>query len=280
MTTVDLPALISDVRSRAAGSLLDQIEAALAISDDLQAGADELVGHFVTQARQSGCSWTEIGQRLGVSKQAARQRFITPTTGPGELPVRPRLEACREAAHREAAEEGAAEVGSHHLLVGLFEEGTAASVMEQIGLRRDEVREAGRELFPASGEPREQPPAESAEVREALTSAVGLALRAGCSYVGTGHLLGALAFDPGSRARRVLIHMNASLPAIKRGLECYISPSRRRRRRGKSQDDRCSFCGKSQESGVEMVAGPGVWICADCVALAGEILVERGGGQR
>ncbi|MDR2985544.1 MAG: hypothetical protein LBV34_11950 [Nocardiopsaceae bacterium] len=280
MASMDLPALISDVRSRAVGSPLDQIEAALVVSDELQAGADALVGHFVTQARQSGCSWTEIGQRLGVSKQAARQRFVMPTIGQADLPVRPRLEACREAAHREAAAEGAVEVGGHHLLAGLFEDGTAASIMEQIGLRRDAVREAGRELFPASGEPREQPPAESAEVKAALSGAVGLAVRAGCGYVGTEHLLGALALDPGSRARRVLIHLNASVPEIKRGLECYISPSRRRRRRGKSQDDRCSFCGKNEESGVEMVAGPGVWICADCVALADEILVQRGGGRR
>ena len=28
-----------------------------------------------------------------------------------------------------------------------------------------------------------------------------------------------------------------------------------------------------------MVAGPGVWICADCVKLAGEILAERASGQ-
>ena len=73
--------------------------------------------------------------------------------------------------------------------------------------------------------------------------------------------------------------MNASIPAIKRELECYISPPRRRRR-GKTRDQHCSFCGKSGESSAEMVAGPGVWICADCVALAGEILAERAGGPR
>ncbi|MGN6794374.1 MAG: Clp protease N-terminal domain-containing protein [Streptosporangiaceae bacterium] len=280
MDSTDLPALISEVRRRAVGSPLDQIEAALAVSDELQSGADQLVGQFVTQARQAGCSWTEIGQRLGVSKQAARQRFARPTTSSGELPPRPRLEACREAAHREAAAEGAAEVGSHHLLVGLFEEGAAAAIMEQIGLRRDAVRQSAGELFPATGDPGQQPPPESAEASEALTGAVSLARRAGCSDVGPEHLLGALALDPGSRARRVLIQMNASIPAIKRELECYISPPRRRRRHGKSRDYRCSFCGKGQETGVEMVAGPGVWICAACVTLAGEILGQRAGGQR
>ncbi len=255
MDGIDLPLLIAEVRRRAAGSPLDEIEAALAVSDELQAGADDLVGHFVTQARHAGCSWTEIGQRLGVSKQAARQRFTAPVAGPGELPERPRLLACREAARREASADGAAEIGTHHLLIGLFEEGAAAAIMEQIGLRRDAVRQAAREVFPASGRPEaglgtgqgaeqeadrgptpaDAPLPESAEAREALNGAVRLARRGGCGDVGTEHLLGALALDPGSRARRVLIRLDASIPAIKRELECYISPARRRRRRGKSR---------------------------------------------
>jgi ClpX C4-type zinc finger protein/ClpA/ClpB-like protein len=277
MDAVNRLALIDDVARRAAGSPLDQIEAALAISDELLSGADDLVGYFVTQARQAGASWTEIGERLGVSKQAARQRFTAPAAWPGELPEQSRLLACREAARREASAEGAAEVGSHHQLVGLFEEGAAAAIMEQIGLRRDVVRRAAHDLFPAScepGAPGAEPPPESAEAREALAGAVSLARRAGCRHVGTEHLLGALALDPGSRARRVLIRLDASIPAIKREIECYISPPRRRRRHGKSRDRACSFCGKADDSGVQMVAGPGVWICAECVRLASEILAE------
>lgn len=300
MDTVDLRALIGEVGRRADGSPLDQIEAALAASDELQSRADDLVGHFVTHARQAGCSWTEIGQRLGVSKQAARQRFTRPAaSASGELTEQPMLPACRQAARREAAADGAAEVGTHHQLVGLFEDGAAAAIMEKLGLRRDSVREAAHALFPADREPStpatpgtpgtpatsatsgtpaadgaELPP-ESVAAREALVGALSLARRAGCRYVGTEHLLGALALDPGSRARRVLIQLDASIPAIKRELECYISPSRRRRRGGKGRDHSCSFCGQAEDSGVALVAGPGVWICSECVALAGEILDER-----
>jgi ATP-dependent Clp protease ATP-binding subunit ClpA len=290
MKTVDLAALLAEACRRADGSPLDQIEAALAISDELQAGADELVGHVVTQARQAGCSWTGIGARLGVSKQAARQRFTRQLSGPSELTEQPRLRACLQAARREAAADGAAEVGTHHQLVGLFEEGAAAAVMERIGLRRDVVRQAARELFPVTwspGQPGRQDaqraqqgeePQDSAEARDAVAGAASLARRAGCGYVGTEHLLGALALDPGSRARRVLIQLGASIPAIKRELECYISPSRRRRR-GKGRDHHCSFCGKAADSGIEMVAGPAVWICEECVGLAGEILAERSAGR-
>jgi ATP-dependent Clp protease ATP-binding subunit ClpX len=57
-----------------------------------------------------------------------------------------------------------------------------------------------------------------------------------------------------------------------------------RRREGKGQVSRhkakCSFCGKAQgEQGelglrgrVRLVAGPGVYICSDCISLANEIL--------
>jgi ATP-dependent Clp protease ATP-binding subunit ClpA len=90
-------------------------------------------------------------------------------------------------------------------------------------------------MFPSAGEPAAQPPPESAEARDAIRGAETLARRGGCGYVGTEHLLGALALDPGSRARRVLARLGVSIPAIKKELECYISPGRRRRRqRGKA----------------------------------------------
>lgn len=35
----------------------------------------------------------------------------------------------------------------------------------------------------------------------------------------------------------------------------------------------CSFCGKAQgDLGVRLVAGPGVYICSDCIRVANEIL--------
>ena len=37
---------------------------------------------------------------------------------------------------------------------------------------------------------------------------------------------------------------------------------------------RCSFCGKSQEYVRKLIAGPGVYICDECVELCNEILEE------
>jgi len=51
---------------------------------------------------------------------------------------------------------------------------------------------------------------------------------------------------------------------------------RRRTTKRRKFDDRCacSFCGKRQDQVRKLVAGPGVWICDNCVALCVEILAE------
>src|SRR3954452_6846403 len=60
---------------------LDQLSTAVAAADHLGDLADHLIGHFVDQARRSGASWTDIGQAMGVSKQAARKRFLPKEPG-------------------------------------------------------------------------------------------------------------------------------------------------------------------------------------------------------
>src|SRR5215472_1531895 len=283
MEVVNVGALTTAVRARSPDSPLDRVEAAIAVGEELASGGDELIGRFVAEARSAGCSWTEIGARMGVSKQAARQRFAQPPTAEatglrpeGRLKPKDRLLACLEAAGREAAADGAAEIGTHHLLIGLFDEGVAAATLEKLGVRADAVRAAARELFPGAGEPSRQPPPESAEARGAIRGAAVLARRGGCGYVGTEHLLGVLALDPGSRARRVLGKLDVSIPAIKKALECYISPpQRRRRRRGRAPGQECSFCGKPSAANLRFVAGPGVRICAECVSLCNQILAEE-----
>ncbi|MBV9384667.1 MAG: hypothetical protein JOY82_18235 [Streptosporangiaceae bacterium] len=52
--------------------LLTEAHAAAA---ELNRLADHLLGHFVDEARRGGVLWNEIGDALGVTKQAAQQRF-------------------------------------------------------------------------------------------------------------------------------------------------------------------------------------------------------------
>ena len=184
---------------------------------------------------------------------------------------------CLEAARREAAADGAAEVGTHHLLIGLSHEGVAAAVLEELGVRADAARAAARELFPGGGGglPGGRPPQESAEAREALRRAAAIAQQAGRGEVGTEHLLAAVVLDPGSRARRVLSYLGVSIAAVKKGLDGYVGPGKQRRRKRGKADLACSFCGKSQTQARKLVAGPGVYICDECIDLCSEILAGK-----
>ena len=60
---VRLDELISYIRTTE-GTALDQVSAAVRISEHLGDLADNLIGHFVDQARKTGASWTEIGQHI------------------------------------------------------------------------------------------------------------------------------------------------------------------------------------------------------------------------
>src|SRR6202020_368654 len=74
-TPVRLDDLISYVKSQD-GTPLDHVSAAMRVSEHVGEVADHLIGHFVDQARRAGASWTEIGQSMGVTKQAAQKRFV------------------------------------------------------------------------------------------------------------------------------------------------------------------------------------------------------------
>jgi hypothetical protein len=64
-------------RRRTATIQWTQLAAAVTISGELRALADELLDRYVSAARQQQRSWSDIGVALGVSKQAAQQRFAT-----------------------------------------------------------------------------------------------------------------------------------------------------------------------------------------------------------
>src|SRR3954453_17555210 len=83
--TVRLDDLISAIQ-KVHDAPLDQLSDAVLAADHLGEVADHLIGHFVDQARRSGASWTDIGRSMGVSKQAAQQRFVPKTPGvPSDL---------------------------------------------------------------------------------------------------------------------------------------------------------------------------------------------------
>jgi ATP-dependent Clp protease ATP-binding subunit ClpA len=264
---------------------LDLLAEAVAVGASAGGAVDETVDHFVAAARAAGRSWTAIGERLGVSKQAARQRFAVrldvERAGDGDgLPLVPRLVTCLQAAHVAAEEDGSVP-GTQHLLLGLLEVGVAANTLDRLGVTRERVRETCTRLFGTAGQARDGLVGDG-EAEAALSHAQGVAAERGSPEVRTEHLLFALAGDPGSSANRVLSALGVGFADIKKELHCMIgSPPRRARRRRivpPARASSCSFCGKcADQRGIRLVAGPGVWICGECVRLCQEILDEEAG---
>ncbi len=263
--------LIEAVHELAVTALpLDRLSVAAAKGAELAAEADALIDHFVAEARRGGCSWTEIGERLGVTKQAVRERFGDRVEIAGRERFMPRLRRCVSAAGELAQRHGAGQVGTVHLLLALAaNEGVASSALDHLGVTPLKLETAlGSQLGEGPAAP-DRPP-ESPELGEALRAASALAFERGYDYVGTEHVLFVLATETGAHTRRTLEHLGVDVAAVKRELECFVTLERPKRRRGRRRTEcRCSFCGTAAPA--RLVQGPGVWICHGCAQIALDI---------
>src|SRR6478609_7399232 len=116
----DLIAAITSVHAEP----LDQLTDAVLSAEHLDNLADHLIGHFVDQARRAGASWTEIGQSMGVTKQAAQKRFVPKGAAPFDPTVFARFgEHARHAvvaSMEEARDHEHDHIGTEHLALGLL----------------------------------------------------------------------------------------------------------------------------------------------------------------
>jgi hypothetical protein len=203
---VRLDDLIELVRgSSAGGDPLAQLADAVVLADGLGELADHLVGHFVDQARRSGASWTDIGGSLGVSKQAAQQRFVARAVVDADafaggrfarFTPRAREAVLRGATH--AAEAGAGSVEPEHVLLGVLDDpgSLATRALEAAGAPADRLRErlaVASVAAAAGGEHLPFTPGSKLLLERTLRES----LRLGHNYVGTEHVLLALLDDEG-----------------------------------------------------------------------------------
>ncbi len=232
---VSLDTLITFVKvQRPEGSTLDNLADAVAVGEHLGEQADSLIGHFVDQARRSGASWSQIGTSMGVSKQAAQQRFV-PRGDPADGPWIPgdfsrftqRARAVLAAAEDHARAADSAVIGSDHLALGLFAEpeGLAAQAIVALGVAEPQVRTAlgapeQPQPAPADQEASRIPlgPGATASLRGALRSA----LRMGHNYIGTEHILLGL-LDSSDATASALAGLGLARPAVTRQITAQIA---------------------------------------------------------
>lgn len=127
------------------GSPLERLNAASRLAGRLRARSDELLDHFVDDARASGSSWTEIGGALGTSKQAAQQRFGvlgTPPTGQIPFGLTGAAAEALSVAETQARELGHHYVRPEHLILALAEqpEELSGRALAELGVTAREVR--------------------------------------------------------------------------------------------------------------------------------------------
>ena len=202
---VRLDELISYVKSTD-GNALDRVSAAVRISEHLGELADHLIGHFVDQARRTGASWTEIGQSMGVTKQAAQKRFVPrasdwPDLLSGAFPPDPvkfsrftdRAKQAVIAARQEAIRRRNDRVLPEHLVLGLLheQEGLAARTVAALGVSPEAARAALGATLPAAM-PDEVTPGHvpfDSRAMKVLELTLREALALGHNYIGTEHIL-------------------------------------------------------------------------------------------
>jgi len=214
---VRLDELIAFVKSQD-GTALDHVSAAVRISEHLGELADHLIGHFVDQARKTGASWTEIGQSMGVTKQAAQKRFVPKASEWAELlsgafpqdPVKfsrftDRAKRTVIAARQETIKRRHEHVLPGHIALGLLHEpeGLAARAIEALGVSADAAATALGATLPPAMEGARVPghvPFDS-RAKKVLDLSLREALTLGHNYIGTEHiLLGVLAEEQGHGA--------------------------------------------------------------------------------
>jgi hypothetical protein len=202
---VRLDELISYVKSQE-GTALDHISAAVRLSEHLDELADHLIGHFVDQARKTGASWTDIGQSMGVTKQAAQKRFVPRPADWGDLlsgafppdPVKfsrftDRAKRAVIAARQEAIKRRQDRVLPEHLVLGMLheQEGLAAKAITALGVSPEAARAALGAALPAAMPDGVTPghvPFDSRTMK-VLELSLREALVLGHNYIGTEHIL-------------------------------------------------------------------------------------------
>lgn len=213
-----LDELINQTRAQA-GTLepLELLTSAAVVQQELAELGEQLLDHFVQEARAAGCSWSQIGTALGVSKQAAQQRHSSARSVLSKLlasreyrgwrPFTRFTAPARQAvvlAQEEAKRLHHAYVGTEHLLLGLLAEGgsgggegdngndgggVAAQALRDAGITLDAAR-AGLVKLVAPGEqaPSGQLPF-TPRAKKVLELALREAMHLRHDHISTEHLL-------------------------------------------------------------------------------------------
>ena len=234
MVQISLEALVKQVDAAAPqGSALRKLSLAVIGSRELTKAADDLVGHYVEEARAAGASWADIGAAMGVSKQAAQQRAQARSEEAehdddlGEYA--PDVAAAVRTARERAVEHRHWYVGTEHLLVGLLAQpdGRLADVT---GLTADEAMQAALEIVGEGKAEVARPPALTARATKVMQIAEREARHSGDDTVQPAHVLLALVREGRGVAAQVLEERAGGLAKVRDAASSLLAAKNQRKR--------------------------------------------------
>jgi hypothetical protein len=174
---------------------LTKLRSASVLAHGLADVGDATLGYFVDQARHAGHSWSEIGDALGVSKQAAQQKHtVRLSLGPNA----PTFEHLTPRARNVVTEAEAiargwrhSYVGTEHVLLALYHEpdGVAAQVLVALKLPQKKAESDVAQRSKRGSGDWEGDLVFTPRVIATFSGALSSALELGHNYIGTEHLL-------------------------------------------------------------------------------------------
>lgn len=230
---LDLPQLIDLLESDVTTDPIDRVAAAAALKDQMEHLGDELLDHFVKEARDAGCSWNQIGEALGVTRQAAQQRHgggplarIVEGLRAGRFQrFTPRARAVVVAAQTEARDRGHDRVGTEHVLLALY--GAApgnlgAAALDRAGVPQDALVAAVDAAHPRTDQRVRGHIRFGPDAKSALEQALAAALDLEHNYIGCEHLLLGIASVDAGLAARVLADQGATPVTLRPVVETLV----------------------------------------------------------
>jgi hypothetical protein len=231
---MELHDLITAIEEGGDADPLARVAAAAALKDQIEALADELLDHFVKDARAEGCSWTQIGDALGVTRQAAQQRhggllgrLVAGLTEGRFRRFTPRARAAVIAAQTAARDRRHPSIDTEHLFLGLFDSTARGNVAVKV-LARFDVDAAVVERLVDERVPKGPAPVRghipfTPRAKKVLELTLREALRLGHNYIGCEHLLLALRREEQGLAAKILAELGVERAQLEAAVRDVLS---------------------------------------------------------
>lgn len=140
---VDRRCTTANTGAREQPDWIELLKAAARISGELQSLGDELVEEYIEHCRLHGCSWADVGDALGVTRQAVQQRFRSPHREYPADEFADELRAAMTVMKQAAVQHRNNFIGTEHLLWGLTAtDNTATAALAALGVSVAELRVA------------------------------------------------------------------------------------------------------------------------------------------